>query len=240
MRLFFGSLTPLLLVLALLVMGCTTVSPDECFVNTSGGFGGSGTIPIGAGVGAATGDYADPPRGPLDNGGEPYNPCVDPKTPEKPSPQSTCQAPTPSGEGATSWSCSAECSSKCPAPGRNTFVSFDTLEFPFVTTVKDDGTDKGGGYQEAKVNLEFVRMLIPISITKWWCPFTIGMPLRTEMMGKISATLAASMSAEITVSVARDMDYDLEGGIFCFYYIKKVEAAFKLKYPFLKATAVKK
>jgi len=77
MRLLFGSLTSLLLML--LVMGCSTVSPDECWPNTSGGFGGSGTIPIGAGVGATTGgDFADPPRGPLDNGGAPENPCVTP------------------------------------------------------------------------------------------------------------------------------------------------------------------
>ena len=61
---------------ALLVTGCSTVSPDECWPNMTGGFGGSGTIPIGAGVGAATGDYADPPRGPLDYGGAPDNPCV--------------------------------------------------------------------------------------------------------------------------------------------------------------------
>ncbi|MFS8072045.1 MAG: hypothetical protein ACMG6S_37220 [Byssovorax sp.] len=226
---------------AMLATGCLTVSADECWPNTSGGLGGSGPIPIGAGVGAITGgDYADPPRGPLDNGGAPYNPCTAPETPKKPPPESTCQAPTPSGEGATSWSCSAECSSKCPAPGRNTFVSFDTLEFPFVTKIKDDGTDKGGGYQEAKVNLEFVRMLIPISITSWWCPFTIGMPLRTEGMGKISATLAASLSSEITVGVARDMDYDLTQGIFCWQFVEKVNAAFILKYPSLKASAMRK
>ena len=63
---------------ALLVTGCSTVSPDECWPNMTGGFGGSGTIPIGAGVGAATGDYAEPPRGPLDKGGAPDNPCVKP------------------------------------------------------------------------------------------------------------------------------------------------------------------
>ena len=119
-------------------------------------------------------------------------------------------------------------------------MSFTSLEFPFVTTVKDDGTDKGGGYQVAKVNLEFVHILIPISITSWWCPFTIGMPLRTEGMGKISATLAASLSEEISVGVARDMDYSLPQGIFCSQYIKKVAAAFDSKYPSLKATAVKK
>ena len=219
---------------ALLAGGCLTVSPDECWPNTSGGLGGSGTMPIGAGVGATTGgDRLEPPRGPLDKGEAADNPCTASDTPKKPPPENTCQAPTPSGEGATSWSCSAACSSKCPAPGRNTFVSFDTLEFPFVTTVKDDGTDKGGGWQVAKANLEFVRMLIPISITSWWCRFTIEMPLRTAMMGKISATLAASLSQEISVGVARDMDYDLPQPTFCSQFVDKVEAAFKSKYKFL-------
>jgi hypothetical protein len=119
-------------------------------------------------------------------------------------------------------------------------VSFTSLEFPFVTTVQDKGTGLAGGWQVAKVNLEFVHILIPISITAWWCPFTIEMPLRTEGMGKISATLAASLSSEITVGVARDMDYSLPQGIFCFQYIKNVHAAFKFKYPLLGAKAVNK
>ncbi len=116
MRLF--SCLIVLLLPAMLAIGCLTVDADECWVNTSGGLGDSKPIPIGAGVGATTGgDYADPPRGPLDNGGAPANPCTA-EAPEKPSPKSTCQAPTLSGQGATSWSCGAECSSKCPAPGR--------------------------------------------------------------------------------------------------------------------------
>ncbi|MFS8071947.1 MAG: hypothetical protein ACMG6S_36725 [Byssovorax sp.] len=87
MRLFSGSLTPLLLVLVLLVMGCSTVDADECWVNTSGGFGGSGTIPIGAAVGATTGgDRAEPPRRPLDNGGAAENPCVTPSDDTMPTP----------------------------------------------------------------------------------------------------------------------------------------------------------
>jgi hypothetical protein len=61
-------------VLVMLGLACNTVSPDECWVNTSGGFGGSGTIPIGAGVGATSGDFASPPRGPLDYSDE-ANPC---------------------------------------------------------------------------------------------------------------------------------------------------------------------
>jgi hypothetical protein len=73
MRLIFCAIAAPLLVL--LGIACNTVSPDECWINTSGGFGGSGTIPIGAGVGATSGDYLDPPRGPLDNGDVP-NPCI--------------------------------------------------------------------------------------------------------------------------------------------------------------------
>src|SRR5689334_16972387 len=69
MRSFFGSIGSLLVVM--LLMGCNTVDPDECWPNTSGGFGGSGTIPIGAGVGATTGDFGSPPPG-----GETPNPCV--------------------------------------------------------------------------------------------------------------------------------------------------------------------
>ena len=78
MRFFSGSFA--LLVVVLLVMGCNTVDPDECWPNTSGGFGGSGTIPIGAGVGAtSSGDFTSP--GP--NGGV-SNPCVATVTPSKP------------------------------------------------------------------------------------------------------------------------------------------------------------
>ena len=63
-----------LLALVALAMGCTTVSPDQCWPNTSGGFGGSGTIPIGAGVGAVgatSGGFNDSPGA--------DNPCVTPE-----------------------------------------------------------------------------------------------------------------------------------------------------------------
>ena len=81
MRLFFGLIAVSLPVM--LGSGCNTVSPDECWPNTSGGFGGSGTIPIGAGVGATAGDILDPPRGPLDYDEEAPNPCVTPSSPDE-------------------------------------------------------------------------------------------------------------------------------------------------------------
>jgi hypothetical protein len=38
---------------------------------------------------------------------------------------------------------------------------FKASEFPFVTIIPDDGTDKGGGWQEAKANLEFIKVVVP-------------------------------------------------------------------------------
>ena len=242
MRLFSGSLPRFLLVLVLLVMGCNTVSPDECWYNTTGGLGGSEPIPIGAGVGATTGgDFSEPPRGPLDKGEDPYNPCVTPETPEKPPPKSTCVMPDQAAEGATSWICSEACSAKCAPHIRYTSANFSPSEFPFVTTVQDDGKDEGGGYQEAKVNLEFIDASASSGVkSRWYCEFTIKMPLRTKGMGKISASRAAKFSVEITEDVANAMDWDLPPGIFCIHFINKLEPAFKSAYPDLGATAAKK
>ena len=221
---------------AMLASGCLTVSPDECWVNTSGGLGGEEPIPIGAGVGATTGgDYDEPPRGPLDKGGEPYNPCTAPKTPEKPPPQTTCEVPNPVAEGANSWICGEECSAKCAPHVRITYVIFSPSEFPFVTINKDDGKDNAGGWQEAQANLEFINAIVPRSVTKWYCDFTIGMPLRPEMMGKISAKRAADLSVEITEEVARGMNYDLPSVTFCADFIIAAQAAFKSNYPNLGA-----
>jgi hypothetical protein len=81
MRLLFASAAPLMLVM--LVMACNTVDPSECWPNTSGGLGGGGTIPIGAGVGAvSSGDFiSPPPDGPLGHD-DPPNACVTPSSPD--------------------------------------------------------------------------------------------------------------------------------------------------------------
>ena len=110
MRLFSCSNAALLLVV--LAIGCTTVSPDECWVNTSGGFGGSGTIPIGAGVGAtSSGDFDTPPPN-----GETPNPCVTPSDePEfgKPATQYIdCKK-----RGLSPFACSQECGAAGAACG---------------------------------------------------------------------------------------------------------------------------
>ncbi len=196
MRWFHGVLASFLF--AVLLVACNTVDPSECWPNTSGGFGGGGTIPIGAGVGAtSSGDFiTPPPHDPLDHGGAPDNPSSRTSPPAsrtraagaqpvaRPFAELLCRGahrPTRRLMGERPpGSVTDACLSKCPAPGGGLFVKFYPADFPFVTTVKDDGTGKAGGWRVAKVNLEFTRAVIPMSIVTWWCLFhLIGMPLRT-------------------------------------------------------------
>ncbi|WP_437975676.1 hypothetical protein WMF11_48880 [Sorangium sp. So ce295] len=142
-----------------------------------------------------------------------------------------------SGDGATFLSCSDACSSKCPPPGMApwVYVDFDPSEFKFFTTVEDDGEGKGGGWQEARANPKFKRLTIPRKIKSWNCPLTIGMPLRTELMGRIDSSRAASLSEEIAEEVANRMDYDLPQGTFCDRLVDEMLATFKSNYPRLGA-----
>jgi hypothetical protein len=101
MRLFSCSVACVLLVP--LVLGCNTVSPDECWPNTSGGFGGSGTIPIGAGVGATSGGDSDGP-----SSGTP-NPCVTPAPSNSPGDGAEAQDAWISCEGLDALGCMMKC-----------------------------------------------------------------------------------------------------------------------------------
>lgn len=117
-----------------------------------------------------------------------------------------------------------------------TFSNFKPNDFPFVTTLPDDGTDKGGGWQVAKVNLEFNRIVLPYAAyITWYCPFSIEMPLRAEKIGKISPSLAASMSVKVTNSVGGAIDHELPHGIFCEKFRAETLATFKSMYPKLGA-----
>ena len=102
--------------------------------------------------------------------------------------------------------------------------------FPFVTTVKDDGKDSSGGWQEAKASLPFGKAY-PYGVKMWYCPITIGMPIRHSVKGYISPATAATESARVTNSVARNMDFDLPQGIFCRKFVTEVKAAFPIMYP---------
>lgn len=73
---------------------------------------------------------------------------------------------------------------------------FSAMSFPFKTTVEDDGTDVGGGYQVAQANLNFADGRQSPSM-KWTCTFKVGMPLRTARFGRIDAIHAAVITAEV-------------------------------------------
>jgi hypothetical protein len=235
----------LLAVVTLLCLPACNYTPEgECWYkdqgseNAGAGVGSGGVILPPSPPGGDQGFGDAPPRGPQDapNGGPKCNSDDETESPKDPCPG----VGDTTGDGATFLSCSDACSSKCPPPGAIPVVKFGPSVFPFVTTIPDDGQGKGGGWQVAKVNLEFKRVFIPISVTTWYCPFNIEMPLRTEGMGRIDANRAASLSVEITEDVARGMDYSLPQGIFCFQFVQRVDGAFKTKYKLLGATAVKK
>lgn len=108
---------------------------------------------------------------------------------------------------------------------------FRPKEFPFVTTRPDDGTDVGGGWQVAKVNLEFVRVIIPTDVKVWHCRLNIEMPLRSEKWGKVDAKRAAQMSAKVANAVAADIDHSLPQGVFCHKFFLGMETKFPAMYP---------
>jgi hypothetical protein len=116
------------------------------------------------------------------------------------------------------------------------FIPIHTpAHFPFVTIVPDDRNDPAGGWQAAKANLPFQKIDLPITLITWYCPITIGMPIRHSVRGKISPTEAATMSAAVTNSVANRMasgtDFNLPQGIFCRKFVTEVKAAFPNMYP---------
>jgi hypothetical protein len=128
---------------------------------------------------------------------------------------------------------------RAPAAPGGIFVPIHKpSHFPFVIILKDDGTDKGGGWQEAKANLPFEKFDFPAAIT-WYCTITIGMPIRHSVRGYISPATAATMSAAVTNSVAKRMaeskEFNLPQGVFCIRFRKGVETAFPATYPDLGA-----
>ncbi|WP_437997826.1 hypothetical protein WMF26_45450 [Sorangium sp. So ce185] len=243
----------LLLFVAILVwaLAACNWTIGDCYPvgeRTSGAGAGPGSEPRPVYTSAGSGDFgAEPPDGPYDGSGREIACNEWELEDEEERPSDSSERPTESptrpqdpcpgfgdiaGDGATVLSCSDACSSKCPPPGMAPwiYVDFEPSDFIFVTVVNDDGMDMGGGWQEARVKLNFRRLTIPRKAKDWSCAFTIGMPLRAEIYGRIDSIRAASMSEEITEEVANGMNYDLPQERFCDGFRENVEAAFKSKY----------
>jgi hypothetical protein len=161
MRLFSGSIAASLLVM--LGISCNTVDPSECWPNTSGGFGGAGTIPIGAGVGATTGDYDSPP-----NGGTP-NPCVTPSPQMPATDYINCRA-----RGLDAAACSEACFSagaSCVPLAMHPYKS--GLEPGKLTSCKNGSPSIVCGYTFANGDGCSLAYAFGVSL-KWFCVYAGG------------------------------------------------------------------
>ncbi|WP_437672218.1 hypothetical protein [Sorangium sp. So ce131] len=247
----------LIVVISVWTLAACNWTIGDCYPvgdRTSGAGAGPGSEPRPVYTSAGSGDFgAEPPEDPYDGSErkiacnesdleddeeeEDARPTNSPESPRDPCPGVGDIA----GDGAAFLTCSEACSEKCPSPGMASFryVDFDLSDFPFVTTVEDDGRGKGGGWQVAKANLRFTHIVVERggrSTNEWHCPITIQMPLRTELMGKVDSIRAAILSDEISEEVANRLDYNLPSGIFCKKFAGEADAAFKLKYRGLGAT----
>ena len=109
---------------------------------------------------------------------------------------------------------------------------FSAALFPFKTTIEDDGTGPGGGYQEAKTTLKFVdtRQKPPAT---WTCSFTVGMPLRTAKYGKLDAIHAAVITAEVATLSSSSVMHSREVWLpvlFCKNFKEKMFDTFRSRY----------
>ena len=109
---------------------------------------------------------------------------------------------------------------------------FSATSFPFHTTIEDDGTGTGGGYQEAPASLSFADGRQTPTM-RWTCNFTVGMPLRTAVFGKIDAIHAAILTAEVATLSAGPLMHSRDvwlPALFCSEFKEKMRATFKSRF----------
>jgi hypothetical protein len=109
---------------------------------------------------------------------------------------------------------------------------FSAASFPFKTTLEDDGTDVGGGYQEAKTTLSFADTR-QSPTARWTCSFTVGMPLRTAKYGKIDAIHAAVITAQVATLSASPVMHSRAAwlpALFCIKFKEKMNEIFQRNY----------
>jgi hypothetical protein len=73
--------------------------------------------------------------------------------------------------------------------------------FHFVVDRPDDGKDMAGGWQKATATLKFCEWRGRFFPYCWQCPVVVGMPIRAELQGRISARYAAQVATETSESV---------------------------------------
>jgi hypothetical protein len=109
---------------------------------------------------------------------------------------------------------------------------FSAMLFPFQTTIEDDGTDVGGGYQVAQTTLS-IKDTRQSPTMSWTCSFKVGMPLRTARFGKVDAIHAAIFSAEVATLSAGPVMHSRDVWLpvlFCGKFKEKMFETFKEKF----------
>jgi hypothetical protein len=136
-------------------------------------------------------------------------------TPVHADPAASC----PTSGGPTDGSTYGYCDSDCAAQCGSTLVTgtFTPSIFKFVTTLPDDGKDKGGGWQVAHTTLTFDRWtgLLPES---WTCDIAFGIPVRTKTYGVISPAYASVVAADVAnqaTSYLMHNPNEIPPGAFC-------------------------
>ena len=145
---------------------CNYTPEGECWYkdqgsdNAGAGVGSGGVILPPSPPGGDRGFGAEPPRGPLEANDAPPPKCnKDEESPTESPTKSVCAAGGDMAAGAETLSvCSSECGGECAIDGVNGGPYVKAM-FKFVTTLADDGTDTGGGWQEASASLEIVPPL---------------------------------------------------------------------------------
>ncbi|XXT17257.1 hypothetical protein WME94_44230 [Sorangium sp. So ce429] len=230
----------LIVVIAVWVLTACNWTVGDCYPREEWEKGEGAGGPVGPPVpvfsSSASGDFgAAPPEGPQDGKKEKIqcNKTEDEDEDEEESPSDSSETPTASPtsppdpcqqSGAPQMGCAS--------------IRFKPSDFKFVTTVADDGTDKGGGWQEAKAGLA-----IYLDSGVATCFLRIGMPMRNSLWGFISTDNAAMYSAEVTNVVAGEMEragrFALPPGIFCSELFTNVKEMFVKQYKNLGAVVNK-
>ncbi|WP_437912191.1 hypothetical protein WME73_33640 [Sorangium sp. So ce302] len=231
----------LILVIAVWALAACNWTFGDCYPveeRTSGAGAGPGSEPRPIFTSSASGDFGADPQG----GGERKIACNESDLEdeeEKPN-DSDSDSDSDSSERPTGSPTSPP--DPCQQSGAPTMgcasIRFKPSDFKFVTIVADDGTDKGGGWQEAKSGL-----VIFLESGAAACFLRIGMPIRNSLWGFISADNAAMYSAEVTNSVANEMEHTgrfaLPPGIFCSEFFTNVKEVFGKQYKNLGAVVNK-
>lgn len=232
-----------LLVAAIILMGITACNytVGECWPRGEGGGTGSESVAAGGGIIIPTGvgGFGDaPPKQPQD-ATDPELKCnsddTDDTDTEGSTESPTTESPCTAAESeAAFWTCgdADTCSLKCATGGVNA-GPFSPVIFKFVTIVADDGKGTAGGWQEASANLRIIRLNYFVIPETWYCPLTIGMPLRTTLNGPISPDYAATLTAKVANQAARIIkkgSSDLPQGIFCIKLKSEITGIFSSQY----------